>query len=44
LQLGRYAFVKIEADRICNTLNTLREQIFAWQALRTQTSGNAAKD
>jgi uncharacterized membrane protein YccC len=44
LQLGRYAFVKIEADRIANTLNTLREQIFAWQALRTQTSGNAAKD
>jgi len=44
LQLWRYAFVKIEADRIANSLNTLREQIFAWQALQTQASVNAAKD
>jgi uncharacterized membrane protein YccC len=35
LQSGPYAFEKTEADRIANSLNTLREQIFAWQALRT---------
>ena len=26
----RYAFVTAEADRMVNSLNTLREQIFAW--------------
>jgi uncharacterized membrane protein YccC len=40
----RYAFAKIEADRIANSLNTLREQIFAWHAQRTQTGGYVAKD
>ena len=34
LQSNTYAFVKTEADRIANSLNTLREQIFTWQGLR----------
>jgi uncharacterized membrane protein YccC len=42
-QLERDAFVDVEADRMTNSLNTLREQIFAWQrgltaqAVKTQT-------
>jgi uncharacterized membrane protein YccC len=28
---GRYAFVTPEADRMVNSLNTLREQVFAWR-------------
>ncbi len=28
---GRYAFVATEADRMVNSLNTLREQVFAWK-------------
>ena len=28
---GRYAFVTEEADRMVNSLNTLREQVFAWK-------------
>jgi len=43
-QEEEYAFVKIEADRIANSLNTLREQIFAWHTLRTQVGRLAAKD
>ncbi len=30
MQLDQYGFVKAEADRIVNSLNTLREQIFDW--------------
>jgi len=30
MQLDQYGFVKVEADRIANSLNTLREQIFDW--------------
>jgi uncharacterized membrane protein YccC len=29
-QLGRYGFVKAEADRMANSLNTIREQISEW--------------
>jgi uncharacterized membrane protein YccC len=29
-QVGRYALVNIETDRVTNSLNTLREQILAW--------------
>ena len=32
---GRYAFVTVEADRMVNSLNTLREQVVAWK--RSQT-------
>jgi uncharacterized membrane protein YccC len=28
---GRYAFVAAEADRMVNSLNTLREQVFRWK-------------
>jgi hypothetical protein len=28
---GRYAFVAAEADRMVNSLNTLREQVFQWK-------------
>jgi hypothetical protein len=28
---GRYAFVTAEADRMVNSLNTLREQVFQWK-------------
>jgi uncharacterized membrane protein YccC len=31
MQTGQYEFVKVEADRIANSLNTLREQISGWQ-------------
>jgi len=44
LQVGPYAFVKTEADRIANSLNTLREQVFAWQAVRAQKREHATKD
>ena len=44
LENERYAFAKVEADRIVNSLNTLREQIFAWHSLRAQVGGPAAKD
>src|SRR5579863_5517476 len=30
-QLARYALTNVEADRITNSLNTLREQVFAWK-------------
>lgn len=30
-QLERYALSNIEADRMTNSLNTLREQVFAWK-------------
>lgn len=39
-----YAFVKIEADRMVNSLNTMREQVFAWQAIRAQKLEPATKD
>jgi uncharacterized membrane protein YccC len=29
-QLARYALTNVEADRMTNSLNTLREQVFAW--------------
>jgi hypothetical protein len=28
---GRYAFITAEADRMVNSLNTLRDQVFAWK-------------
>jgi hypothetical protein len=33
-QKERYALVNIEADRMTNALNTLREEIFAWAHVR----------
>jgi len=32
-QLERYALSNVEADRMTNSLNTLREQVFAWKRL-----------
>jgi uncharacterized membrane protein YccC len=32
-QVARYALTNVEADRMTNSLNTLREQIFAWKKL-----------
>lgn len=43
-QLGPYAYVETEADRIANSLNTLREQVFAWQAARAQKHEPTTKD
>jgi len=43
-QLERYAFVNVEADRMTNSLNTLREQIFAWQRNPTAQSGKEANN
>jgi uncharacterized membrane protein YccC len=43
-QLERYAFVNVEADRMTNSLNTLREQIFAWQRNPTAQSGKDANN
>ena len=37
MQLDRYGFVRVEADRMVNSLNTLREQITNW------TRGTAAQ-
>jgi hypothetical protein len=31
--LERYALTNMEADRMTNSLNTLREQLFAWKRL-----------
>jgi hypothetical protein len=33
-QLARYALTNVEADRMTNSLNTLREQEFAWRKAR----------
>ncbi|HEU0369496.1 MAG TPA: FUSC family protein, partial [Candidatus Acidoferrum sp.] len=33
-RLKRYALTNVEADRMTNSLNTLREQVFAWKRLR----------
>ena len=33
-RLERYALTNVEADRMTNSLNTLREQVFAWKRLR----------
>jgi len=33
-RLQRYALTNVEADRMTNSLNTLREQVFAWKRLR----------
>src|SRR5262249_50988123 len=35
----RYALVNIEADRMTNSLNTLREEIIAWARLVRSQSG-----
>jgi uncharacterized membrane protein YccC len=35
---GRYGFVMVEADRMVNSLNTLREQVFAWKRSLAGTS------
>jgi uncharacterized membrane protein YccC len=35
---GRYAFVTAEADRMVNSLNTLREQVLAWKRSLTGKS------
>ena len=43
-RLERYAFVNVEADRMTNSLNTLREQIFAWQRGLTAQSGKDANN
>jgi len=43
-QLERYAFVNVEVDRMTNSLNTLREQIFAWQRGLTAQSGKDANN
>jgi uncharacterized membrane protein YccC len=43
-QLERYAFVNVEADRMTNSLNTLREQIFAWKRGLAAQSGKDAKN
>jgi uncharacterized membrane protein YccC len=32
-RLERYALTNVEADRMTNSLNTLREQVFAWRQL-----------
>jgi uncharacterized membrane protein YccC len=32
-RLERYALTNVEADRMTNSLNTLREQVFAWKRL-----------
>jgi len=32
-QVTRYALTNVEADRMTNSLNTLREQVFAWKRL-----------
>ncbi len=32
-ELERYALTNVEADRMTNSLNTLREQVFAWKRL-----------
>lgn len=39
-EVARYALVNVEADRMTNSLNTLREQIFAWK--RDQPGSSAA--
>jgi uncharacterized membrane protein YccC len=33
-RLERYALTNVESDRMTNSLNTLREQVFAWKRLR----------
>jgi len=41
--VARYAFVNVEADRMVNSLNTLREQVMAWQrASGTTSAGGGA--
>jgi uncharacterized membrane protein YccC len=35
---GRYGFAMVEADRMVNSLNTLREQVFAWKRSLAGTS------
>jgi hypothetical protein len=35
---GRYTFVTVETDRMVNSLNTLREQVFARQRSLTGKS------
>jgi hypothetical protein len=32
-QLERYALSNVETDRMTNSLNTLREQVYAWKRL-----------
>jgi uncharacterized membrane protein YccC len=39
MQPGQYEFVKVEADRIANSLNTLREQISAWRRGAARAAG-----
>jgi hypothetical protein len=36
-EAGPYGFMFIEADRMTNSLNTLREQIFAWRRERSHS-------
>ena len=38
-KIARYATTNLEADRMVNSLNTLREQVFAWQKLRRELAG-----
>jgi len=40
----RYAFVRVEADRMTNSLNTLREQIVAWQRGVSAASGKGGRN
>lgn len=34
---SRYSFAIVEADRMVNSLNTLREQVFAWRAVANKS-------
>ena len=43
-QLEPYAFVSVEADRMTNSLNTLREQIFDWRRDLTAAGGQEVND
>jgi hypothetical protein len=38
-KIARYAFTNLEADRMVNSLNTLREQVFAWHKMQKAPIG-----
>ena len=42
-QVERYALVNIETDRVTNSLNTLREQIVAWQRRNGGREGSTGR-
>ncbi len=43
-QLARYALTNVEADRMTNSLNTLREQVFAWSKARRESPDRDTPD